>query len=306
LPTPAPSPSPGPPAGPQPLPRNVRPALGAAASDLDLIERNGCTIGNPAVQPADCVYGDPSGSTTIALVGDSHAAQWFPALEQIALARHWRLVPLTKLSCRFLDLRQYSRILQREYTECETWRGLVVRRLQTLKPDLVVVAVAGGMEPMTPADGSATVQGQAVARLLRQVPGRLAIIVDTPQSSYDVPACLAAHLADTRACATSRSVAFYHHWTLERTAAQLSGARLIDLSNDICPWDPCPAVLRGMIVYRDSFHLTATFSASLASALAAQLPDPHPLPAPTPSPTPPPSPAAAPLRWFAAGRPILV
>jgi hypothetical protein len=40
-----------------------------------------------------------------------------------------------------------------------------------------------------------------------------------------------------------------------------------------------------MIVYRDVFHLTATFSASLAPQLAAALPDLDPAaPAATPSP----------------------
>jgi hypothetical protein len=190
----------------------------------------------------------------------------------MALAGHWRLLPFTKLSCRFVDLPQYSRILKREYTECETWRKLVVERLQQIKPDLVIVSVAGGMEPMIAADGDPGHQGTALARLLDQIPGRQAIIVDTPQSQYDVPACIARHVADVRSCETPRSVAFYHHWTLERTAAALTGATLVDLSDSICSGNPCPVVHGGMIVYRDSFHLTATFAAALAARLEAHLP----------------------------------
>ncbi len=199
-------------------------------------------------------------------------------------------MPFVKLSCRFVDLPIYSRVLKREYTECEAWRPLVIKRLQALKPDLTIVSAAMGMEPMTPADNSPAVQGTAMARLLRQIPGRKAIIVDTPAPDVDVPVCLSAHTSDVRACATTRAVAYsWRHRTLEVTATRATpGATLVDLSAAICPYDPCPAVLNGMIVYRDNFHLTATFSASLAPQLAAALPDLDPVvpPAPTPTPTP--------------------
>ena len=41
------------------------------------------------------------------------------------------------------------------------------------------------------------------------------------------------------------------------------------------PDDPCEPVVRGMIVFRDDHHLTATFAASLAPYLEAALPIPH-------------------------------
>ena len=50
--------------------------------------------------PPACGYGDPNGTFTLALVGDSHAAQWFIALDAIAKARHWRLETFAKVRCR--------------------------------------------------------------------------------------------------------------------------------------------------------------------------------------------------------------
>jgi hypothetical protein len=90
----------------------------------------------------------------VALVGDSHAAQWFPALEVLAKRHDWRLEVFTKISCRFVDLPIYSRELKREYMECERWRELVVSALQQLKPDLVVVSAARGMAVVNQADDS--------------------------------------------------------------------------------------------------------------------------------------------------------
>ena len=49
-------------------------------------------------------------------------------------------------------------------------------------------------------------------------------------------------------------------------------ATIINLSDYLCPDDSCPAVMNDMIVWRDYFHLTSTFSATLADALFAQLP----------------------------------
>ena len=208
----------------------------------------------------------------MALVGDSHAAQWFPALEVLAQRHDWRLVVYTKISCRFVDLPIASRELKREYTECERWREIVVDQLQALRPDLVVVSAARGMAVMNPADDNPTRQGEAMARLLARVPGRHAIIVDTPQSHVEVPACLSGHVNDTRPCDTARDVALnWRHLLLEKAAAAADGATLIDMTNVLCPGSVCPAVLDGYIVLRDVFHLTATFSASLADELEPPL-----------------------------------
>jgi hypothetical protein len=261
---------------PQPLPANVRPPLSSAARDEEVLARDGCTLSELQITPRKCIFGKTTGHTTIALVGDSHAAQWFPALDQVALQRGWRLVTFTKVACRFLDIREISRTLNREYTECERWRTLTVQRLAQLNPGLVVVASAGGMEPVFAADGNATRQGLAMARLLRPIRSRIAILVDTPWLTFDPIACIAAHRADLRPCDLRRSVALRLQHGVERIAVNSlgAGASLVDMTNGVCPGDPCPVVLNGMIVYRDSFHLTATFAKSLASALAARLPAP--------------------------------
>jgi hypothetical protein len=47
---------------------------------------------------------------------------------------------------------------------------------------------------------------------------------------------------------------------------------VVDLSDAICPGDPCQAVVGDMIVQRDDHHLTATFAASLAGLLESALP----------------------------------
>jgi len=259
--------------GPIPLPPDVRPSLTRARDDADSLVRDRCGLGLSGSNPPACVYGQKDGAITVALVGDSHAEQWFPALERLAEERGWRLLPFTKYSCPFVDLPLFSTYLDREYTECEAWRPRVVAALQAARPDLVVVASHRWFPPIVAGDTDRTRQGEAMARLVAQLPGQVALLVDTPLSKFDVPACLSRHLRDITACETDRRSAFgWGPGVRERVAARLTGATVVDLSDVLCPGSSCPVVIDRMIVYRDDHHLTATFAASLADVLGARLP----------------------------------
>jgi len=276
-PPPQPTPRPAtPPPGGAPLPADVQPALVDARRDSELIARNGCLLGTAGSMPRDgCVFGDTAGNRTLALVGDSHAAVFFPPLNRLAKEKGWRFVAYTKISCRFVDLPLVSRELQREYHECYTWRQNVIARLQQDPADLVVYVVARGMAVVNQADDDPRAQGRGLARLMAQIPGREAVIVDTPQSIYDLPACLSDNLNNYWRCATPRNRAFnWRHLKLEKAAVAETGATLINLSDRICPGDPCPPVINNMIVHRDPHHLTETFALSLTRPLRDALPWP--------------------------------
>ena len=262
-------------AHPWPLPANVQPTLALARSDKERIIADGCFMSLRGSKPPDCVYGNPEGAFTVALVGDSHAAHWFPAVEAIANSHGWRLITFVKASCVFVDLPIYSPILKRDYTECEAWRPLVVQRLIEAQPNLTIVSSDRWLPTQVKSDMDPTRQGQAMARLLKQIPGVVAILGDTPASRVDVPVCLSRNLGDVTRCATSRTEAFGRQKLVrERTAGRAADATVIDLSNAICPGDPCQAIVGDFIVQRDDHHLTATFAASLAGPLEAALPIP--------------------------------
>ncbi|WP_281032988.1 SGNH hydrolase domain-containing protein, partial [Mesorhizobium sp. M6A.T.Ce.TU.016.01.1.1] len=54
-----------------------------------------------STQAVGCQLGDPQGTRTIVVAGDSHAAQWIPAIDKIARDRKWKLVTFTKAACPF-------------------------------------------------------------------------------------------------------------------------------------------------------------------------------------------------------------
>jgi peptidoglycan/LPS O-acetylase OafA/YrhL len=255
-----------------PLPSGLLPSLAAARDDEDRLVRDGCALTLQGSEPPDCVYGDKDGLLTVALVGDSHAMHWFPAFERLAKLRHWRLVPFTKYSCVFVDMRIWSDYLKREYTECETWRERVIAKLRQLKPDLVVISSNKWFATIASRDGEPKRQGAALADLIERIPSPVAILVDTPRSDHDVPACLARNRKAIERCTTPKAVAFgWRHRIREVEARRLTGAPLIDMSKSICATDPCPAIIGRRMVYRDHHHLTATFAASLARDLDAAI-----------------------------------
>ena len=279
-PTPEATPSPTPAPTPKPdvantgkLRADVKPSLGNARSDEERLRADGCLAFEHVVEPADCVYGDPDGTFTVALVGDSHASQWFPALERLAKHEGWRVLTFVKVSCPFIDMPVRNLALKREYRECAAFNDATIARLKALKPDLTLVSMSRfAIHPMSSTDDTVRAKGAAVGRIVARIPGTTMIIVDTPYAGRDVPGCLSAHQDAVEACAIPHRTAFTDHFgDVEAAAAKKSGAGLIDLTTRICIDDPCSVVVNDRIVYRDVGHLTATFARSLAPALGATI-----------------------------------
>ena len=255
------------------LPADVKPALGLARTDEERLRADGCLAFEQVVVPPDCVYGDAKGAFTVALVGDSHAAHWFPALERLARHEGWRVVTFVKVACPFIAMPVRNLALKREYRECAAFNEATIARLARIKPDLTLVSMSRlAIRPVRAEDDTVDAKAASVARMVGRLSGPVALIVDTPYAGRDVPACLSAHQSDVDACAIQKATAFTEHLSgVERAAAAASGAKLINMTSRICIEDPCPVVVNGMIVFRDIGHLTATFSRSLAPALGAAI-----------------------------------
>jgi peptidoglycan/LPS O-acetylase OafA/YrhL len=251
------------------LPADVRPALASARADEERLRGDGCLAFERVTVPPDCVYGVTTSRFTVALVGDSHAAQWFPALDRLARHEGWRIVTFVKVACPFIDMGVTNTALKREYRECAAFNEATLDRLHALKPGLTIVSMSRiAIHPLSPADDTVAAKGAAVGRMLARIPGRVAILVDTPYGGRDIPACLSEHPTRVESCAIPHAVAFTDHLGgLETVAAKAAGAARIDLTKHICIGDPCPVVVNDRIVYRDLGHLTATFARSLAPAL---------------------------------------
>ena len=277
-----PTPAPTAATSPSPVPRNLQPPLTVAKSDLPQVYENDCMADYDQTTPGDCVYGNPDGRTRVVLYGDSHAAQWVPAMVSIANERGWRLVAMVKTQCAAVDHRQWNPYEKRSYPECDQWNAAALDRIDRERPDLVVISnsVFASLDINGRQVGSRDVPdewnaalGETLAELRERVPN-VVLIGDTPHSKTADPAsCLSAHMSNALACATPLSSAIEPaRLEAEQRVATSERVGFIDPTAWLCPSVPCPAVLGGLLVYRDGGHMTRTFSTALGPYLFATLP----------------------------------
>lgn len=262
---------------PEPAPANLTPALTDVALDAPIIYADGCHADTLVVEPLDCTYGDLDADRTMVLFGDSHAAQWFPALEQMARDTGWRLVPLTKSGCPSAEVTIYNPTLERAYDECDAWRARALERIEAAPPDLVVVA---NLPRHTLADGTLFDDPTAIAAWRSGLDSTLSRIDATgaeivmigtlPRPGREVPTCVAENLDDVTACSIERSEAVdsVHDVTNTDLAAE-HDAVYLDPADWVCGPDQCRVVIGRYLVYRDRTHLTTAYSAFLAPVLQA-------------------------------------
>jgi hypothetical protein len=255
------------------VPANLTPSLEEAATDKPEVFINGCVRSWLGVGQGECASAAVGSATTVALVGDSHAAMWQPAVEQVATERGWRLETMGKVTCPLLDLPISSPYLDREYTECEQWRGEVLDRLRAEHPALVVLGTAHHYSP----DFRFTVYSQqwtdALARTvseLRATGATVLVLGPIPWPQTNVPTCLSEHLDSTAACGLARGSALDDAGiAAEAAATATGGGRYADLSALFCTADRCPVVVGDQLVYRDDNHVTLGYARWLAPVVGA-------------------------------------
>ena len=253
-----------------------------AREDFPAPYRDGCHSGFGDKVPPSCVYGDKKSDQRIALLGDSHAIQWFPALEPLAKAQGWALEVDTKSSCSAGDVKQYEKKnIHRVYTECPIWRNALLQRWTddpSTRPDVVFVA---SRDLLTVMDGDqrlgslASLQAQHAGlertfTRLQAMGIQVVLMGDVLSPGFDEPDCLAEHLHDPMACSFDAAAAA-PKLAADRAAAAAAGVPVLDATRVMCPDGTCPPILNGVMVYRDSHHVTATYARTLMPLIQDQL-----------------------------------
>lgn len=267
-------------------PRLTPDPLLAAADNADAWVST-CVTDRRHARVLDCVLGAKNAPRILALVGDSHAAQWLAALDLVGKSEGWRVVPLIKSACPIGDVPVWNRNVGGPFPQCDVWRRRVERRLAALRPELIVVATRADYyrldvdgEPRAPEDSAERVRSSFVRTVRRwQLLGeRVLFLADTPAPGFKVPRCLLEHDGpDGCAFAPSRRGPLYEGNEPWLRALAAIGVETLDLGAVVCP-DParCPAVADNVVVYRDDDHLTATYATTLAPQLARALSSPAP------------------------------
>jgi hypothetical protein len=265
-------------AGLKTVPANLTPPLGEAFAEKASLSFNGCMREPFESGQPECAMGDTTSSTTIALVGDSHAAMWTPAFQQIASQRQWRLEMMAKGACPLLDLPIANPLSHlAEYLQhCAEWRAQIISRLEAERPRLIVLSLWRGYGTAESLSGYRAYDAawiDSVARLvqrLRATGAQVLVLGPIPDPHFHVPVCLSGYLDDVPACTPTRSTAVNESGIAAETAAtKAGGGQYADTTDLFCTTERCPVIVGNTLVYLDENHMTFEYARLLIPAIGA-------------------------------------
>jgi len=265
-----------------------------AAARLDRMQHRCWTpMGSDAPSAAStCVFGDPNGTATVALFGDSHAEHWLAALDRLGRERGWRVVLMVQGGCPVAASPELiASTSDRRGRACARYREAAIGRLIALDPDVAVLSSYDEYVARDEQTARRAMEGRvspsAWGRGLRRTYTRLAkagvpvvAIRGTPYPGFDVPGCLsrrAAGLPMSDGCAYAREEALHGPARAELLAAVRDAERrglpvaAIDMADAVCSSSPCSVRRDGRVVFTDDNHLTASFTRGAAGALGTRL-----------------------------------
>ena len=260
---------------------NIVPAPVQAAEDLPAANRDGCQQGVESVEARRCNFGDPAGTKTVALVGDSHSAQLLPGIDAVAKERGWKIISYTKGACPWVDVdisdvnvKQGSR----PFAECRKWVQGVTEALTAERPDMIIAGMSryrthnGSSVDDSEVSNTRLVEGMRAtwSPFLKQgIP--VVSVRDTPGPGIIVPDCVVQNTAALSRCAVQKGKALPSNPPEVAATVGTTGTFVLDMTDSLCFGDTCPAVIGNVLVYRDSNHLTATYARSLHGQMEAVL-----------------------------------
>lgn len=254
------------------------PGLASIRQDIPADYRK-CHGSTRAVEITPCPPLGPSDATVdVAVVGDSHAGQWIPALAELANKAGLRIHIHTKSSCPFTLAEVMSR--GEVYEECSRWNRNLMEVLRATRPAIVVSSASSVYrgrddEGRTGAEAIAAGQ-QALWRELESLGAQVVVIRDTPRPArvgVDPAECLAQRDSRPADCSLVRAEIVVPESEDPNVlgARALPSVHLVDLTDYICSAAACDPIVGNVVVWRDNNHLTASYAMTLAPALYANL-----------------------------------
>ncbi|SDK52381.1 Peptidoglycan/LPS O-acetylase OafA/YrhL, contains acyltransferase and SGNH-hydrolase domains [Cryobacterium psychrotolerans] len=266
--------------GPEECPENAGSAGDAdpllAMDDKSDAYSDDCWALMPFTDRKVCTYGQ--GETHMALVGNSHADQWLPALQALARHRNWTITTFLIEQCNPTDAALGFNTVEKT-DNCLAWGKWVMDETKGDTYDLVItserqsVPVKG--ETLATTRDSAVQGYKSYLTTWNEADTNVLVITDSPypwQARVSIPSCLSRNPGRADLC--SGTMETWHKIDALRFAAEeLALPRITTLNMDeyYCPDDVCPAIIGSVIAYSDGSHFSATFAETMAPYMDAPI-----------------------------------
>jgi len=260
-----------------------------AAADAPGLDRphipNLCNVGIESFEAPsadECTLGDPEGDRTFVLLGDSHMQHHLPGLHLAAQDNGWRLLTWTKGGCPFNGADLWRASLSSAFVECAQWQQAVFDRLENVTADGVILGRASDQvtkiidendeiidDVSIAAEAWSQGHGEVYGRLAEMF-GEVVVIRSTPLVGHNAATCLSRNLGDPAQCAIDDVTNLVPDRVQFDAEVEAVGENHhYQLTPYLCSGVPCQVVTNGGVIkFRDSNHITGTFSTALTAVYA--------------------------------------
>lgn len=254
----------------------LSPAL--AKVDKSAAYADGCWSNEPFNKKPTCTYG--SGKTKVALVGNSHAGHWLPALEKMAADRDWTITTFLVSRCNPTD-EQLEFDAEIKSQGCADYGRWVLDQTSHGQFDLIITSERQSV----PVIGHSIETTEVPARrgyesyLKRWSASKTPILIirDTPfpgATLENVPDCVAtAKDANAECSGSAQKWKWMDPLVDAAERGKYANVAVIDPTRYFCQEGNCPAVIGRVVVYFDASHITATYAETLVPYLEKDVDD---------------------------------
>jgi peptidoglycan/LPS O-acetylase OafA/YrhL len=215
------------------------------------------------VRACTMVDGKGSDPFRVAIVGDSHAAMYVPALSEIAQKNDWQLDVYVGWGCHWTTPRD----------DCQKQQAVAQAAFTGDTPyDLIITSSSRlATSDWTGADTQAAAETWSEAA---RSGSKIIVIADDIQPSVESVTCVRPFGFDPRhnGCGTKEAEGAKLNDGLLDVAAQVPEASILNVNDLLCTDGWCPATIGSVVVYRDAAgHVTSTYVLSMVPELEKRL-----------------------------------
>lgn len=249
--------------------------LASKDSPTQLLKEQSCQGTKPEDSvPKPCNLTGKTSGIKIALIGDSHSAQFIAPMQNLATKNDWQVVSYSKGGCPLSYAeRNHDPILK---AACKKWVKAAVKQLTTQGFSLVVTSQASGTDWSSGKLRPDTYSQDGLVKIWKELNSAkvpVLVIKDNPRTVKASILCIKKNkYKNFAACQNPKKIAMLVD-PQPAAVAKLSSpmTRLVDFTNVYCGPSKCDAVIGGVIVNRDGNHLTNTFALTLAPYIEAEI-----------------------------------
>ena len=228
-----------------------------------------------------CPRGDTEGDKTLVLIGDSHARQWVPALDNLAKRYGYTAYFLIREGCPSADVTPWM-VHGGPSTDCEAFQEWARDQVEEMQPDVVLLGSEANRRGFTSDDGEQVDDVPTMTEMYQEgmerqidylAPNtqRVIVIGDPPAVTVHPGRCLSERDASLKTCLSKEDKVSLVFIDALRQAALAKGVEFVETAAWFCDEGLCPSVVGQYIAHRDRTHISQTYAGYLTDELEAQI-----------------------------------